>query len=95
MENDLEKLKLLAAEKHDDIKKLMTQKKALKKLIHQEMDVFFRLEAKIIKLERAEHTCMLTECNGLTMLTCQHVYSKAFDQPFPRLCIKCNEPEKQ
>lgn len=26
---------------------------------------------------------------------CKHTYSKAMNQPFPRLCVYCKEPEKE
>ena len=36
-----------------------------------------------------DYNLMLERLEG-----CNHLYSKAMNQPYPRLCVKCNEPEQ-
>ena len=93
MENEMDRLKRLSNDSYETIKKLSLKKKEIKKLVRHEMDKFFRLEDKIKKLEREQpQSCLLSMVNGKEF-TCEHSYSKEFDQPFPRLCTKCKEPE--
>ena len=83
----MERLKRLSNDSYDTIKRLSKKKKELKKQISHEINNFFSLEDKIKKIERAQPQSFL--------LICEHTFSKAFEQPFPRLCTKCNQPEKE
>lgn len=52
MESDINKLKELAEKSHAHIKKMMGEKKVLKKAIHDELSYYFKLEDRIKELEK-------------------------------------------